>query len=87
MKRKLVATVIVLVIIVFLGYFLISNSTSAGNRGVENGLGSPSVRAVVTLTVVGGSAFITGFGFRDVIGRAVAMRQRSRLRAAQQVKH
>lgn len=79
--------VIVLVIIAFLGYFLISNSTPAGNRGGENGLGSPSVRAVVTLSVVGGSAFITGFGFRDVIGRAVAARQRSRLKAAQQVKH
>ena len=86
--KKIVATVIVLAVIGVVGYFLITSAASSGGRGGDGGLGSGSARTIVTLTVMGGSAFITGFGFRDVIGRAVAARQRARMKAVQQpVRH
>ena len=87
--KKIVATIIVLAVIAVVGYFLITSAATGGGRGGEGGsLGSGSARTIVTLTVMGGSAFITGFGFRDVIGRAVAARQRARMKAAQQpVRH
>ena len=91
-KKKAVATIIVLLVIAVVGYFLISSASTGGGRGGNNGdnggLGSIDARTIVTLTVMGGSAFITGFGFRDVIGRAVAARQRARLKSGQQpVRH
>ena len=86
--KKIVATGIVLAVIGVVGYFLITSAASGGGRGGDGRLGSDSARTIVTLTVMGGSAFITGFGFRDVIGRAVAARQRARMKAAQQpVRH
>ena len=54
--------------------------------GGGSGLRSEEARSFVTLAVVGGSAFITGFGLRDVIGRAVAARNRNRLKSAQEQK-
>lgn len=81
-KKKVLAAVIVLGIIVVSAYYLLS--TQANQRGEESGLASPSVRTFVTLTTVGVSAFITGFGFRDVISRAIATR--NRMKAAQQAK-
>ena len=80
-KKKILATVIVLTIIVIGAYVLIATQPS-NPRGGEGGLASPSVRTFVTLTTVGVSAFITGFGARDVISRAIATR--NRLRAARQ---
>ncbi len=59
-------------------------SSQPNQRGGEGGLASPSVRTFVTLTTVGVSAFITGFGARDVISRALATR--NRMRAARQAK-
>ncbi|HVH16129.1 MAG TPA: hypothetical protein VNA15_10490 [Candidatus Angelobacter sp.] len=47
-------------------------------------LASPPVRTFVTLTTVGVPAFITGFGARDVISRAIATR--NRMKAAEQAK-
>jgi hypothetical protein len=70
-KKKILATVIVLAIIVIGAYVLIASQPN--QRG---GLASPSVRTFVTLTTVGVSAFITGFGARDVISRAIATRNR-----------
>lgn len=81
-KRKALATVIVLAIIVIGAYVLLRSQPN--QRGDEGGLASPSVRTFVTLTTVGVSAFIAGFGFRDVISRAIATR--NRLRAARQAK-
>ena len=81
-KRKVLATVIVLAIIVIGAYVLLSSQPN--QRGGEGGLASPSVRTFVTLTTVGVSAFITGFGARDVISRALATR--NRMRAARQAK-
>ena len=72
-KKKILATVIVLAIIVIGAYLLLSNQPN--QRGGEGGLASPSVRTFVTLTTVGVSAFITGFGARDVISRAIATRK------------
>jgi hypothetical protein len=83
-KRKILATVIVLGIIVIGAYVLLSGQ--GNQRGGEVGLASPSVRTFVTLTTVGASAFITGFGFRDVISRALATRNRNRMKAAQERK-
>jgi hypothetical protein len=82
--KKTAAGVIVLALIGIGGYFVFSQA-GAGRVGGDGGgsLGGISTRTLVTLSVIGGSAFITGFGFRDVIGRAVAARQRSRLKAAQ----
>jgi hypothetical protein len=56
------------------------------NRGEGGGLASDSIRNIVILSVFGVSAFITGFGFRDVVGRAAAARQRKRLATAREVK-
>ena len=81
-KKKIVATVIVLAIIAIGAYVLIA--TQPTQRGGEGALASPSVRTFVTLTTVGVSAFITGFGARDVISRAIATR--NRMRAASQAK-
>jgi hypothetical protein len=74
-KKKVLATVIVLAIIVIGAYVLLA-SQSNQRGGEEGGLASPSVRTFVTLTTVGVSAFITGFGARDVISRAIATRNR-----------
>lgn len=83
-ERKALATVIVLAIIVIGAYVLISNQPS--QRGGEGGLASPTVRTFVTLTTVGVSAFITGFGARDVISRAIATRNRMKAaRAAKKI--
>jgi hypothetical protein len=79
-KRKVLTVVIVLSIIVISAYVLLA--TQPNQRG--GGLASPSVRTFVTLTTVGVSAFITGFGARDVISRAIATR--NRMKAAQQAK-
>ena len=81
-KKKMLATVIVLTIIVIGAYVLLGSKSN--QRG--EGLASPSVRTFVTLTTVGASAFITGFGFRDVISRALATRNRNRMKAAQEPK-
>jgi hypothetical protein len=81
-KRKVLATLIVLAIIVIGAYVLLSSQPN--QRGGEGGLASPSVRTFVTLTTVGVSAFITGFGARDVISRAIATR--NRLKAARVAK-
>ena len=71
-KKKILATVIVLAIIVIGAYVLLSSQPN--QRGGV--LASPPVRTFVTLTTVGVSAFITGFGARDVISRAIATRKR-----------
>ena len=77
--KKILVSVLALVIIIIAGYGLLdSQSTQRG--GDESGFRSPGVRTIATLAVVGGSAFITGFGFRDVIGRAVGRRMRNRLK-------
>jgi hypothetical protein len=81
-KRKVLATVIVLAIIVIGAYVLLASQPN--QRGGEGGLASPSVRTFVILSTVGLSAFITGFGARDVISRALATR--NRMRAARQAK-
>ena len=81
-KRKILTIVIVLAIIVIGAYVLISSQPT--QRGGEVGLASPSVRTFVILSTVGLSAFITGFGARDVISRAIATR--NRMRAARQAK-
>ena len=73
-KRKILTIVIVLAIIVISAYVLISSQPN--QRGGEVGLASPSVRTFVILSTVGLSAFITGFGARDVISRAIATRNR-----------
>jgi hypothetical protein len=85
--KKIVATVVVLGIIAIFGYVLLSSSQTNQHGGDEGGLASPSARTFVTLTTVGASAFITGFGFRDVISRALATRNRNRLKTAQGQKH
>ena len=79
-KRKVLATVIVLAIIVIGAYVLLASQPN--QRG--GGLASTSVRTFVILSTVGLSAFITGFGARDVISRAIATR--NRMKAARQAK-
>jgi len=79
-KKKILATVIVLAIIVIGAFVLVSGQ--ANQRA--GGLASPSVRTFVILSTVGVSAFITGFGARDVISRAIATR--NRMKAARQAK-
>ena len=79
-RKKILVSVLALVIIIIAGYGLLG-SQSSQRGGDESGLRSPGVRTIVTLAVVGGSAFITGFGFRDVIGRAVGRRIRNRLKS------
>jgi hypothetical protein len=81
-KGKILATVIVLGIIAISAYVLVSSQPN--QRGGEGGLASPSVRTFVTLSTVGVSAFITGFGARDVISRAIATR--NRMKASRQAK-
>ena len=81
-KRKILNIVIVLAIIVISAYALISSQPN--QRGGGGGLASPSVRTFVILSTVGVSAFITGFGARDVISRAIATR--NRMKAARQAK-
>ena len=82
-RKSVVATIVILAIIAIATYALFSLGGGNTPGGNESGFRSLSVRTIVTLAVVGGSAFITGFGLRDVIGRAVAMRQRNRLKSAQ----
>ena len=72
-KRKILTTVIVLAIIVISGYLLLSSQLA--QRGDGDVLADPPVRTFVTLTTVGVSAFITVFGARDVISRAIATRK------------
>jgi len=79
-KRKVLAAIIVFAIIVIGASVLISSQPN--QRG--GGLASPSVRTFVILSTVGLSAFITGFGARDVISRAIATR--NRMKAARQAK-
>ena len=87
MWKKVLATTVV-VALIFVSVYVLFAFGGGNSRGVEGGLRSPSIRIFVTLLVVGGSAFITGFGLRDVIGRALGARQRSRLKQAQRpVKH
>ena len=75
-EKKILVSVLALVILIIAGYGLLG-SQSNRREGDESGLRSPGVRTIVTLAVVGGSAFITGFEFRDVIGRAVGRRMRN----------
>jgi hypothetical protein len=87
--KKAVATIVVLGIIAVFGYVVFSMAQSqAGQRGGNTGgfLASDNVRTFVTLGVVGGSAFITGFGVRDVISRALAARKWMRMRAVREQK-
>jgi len=83
-KKKILATVMVFGIIAIVAYVLLR--TQPIQRIGQGGLASPSVRTFVTLTTVGASAFITGFGFRDVISRALATRNRNRMKASQDQK-
>ena len=87
--KKILATTIVLAIVAVAVYLLFVAGGGNARGGVGGLLAEPNARMIVTLTVWGGSAFITGFGLRDVIGRAVAARRRSRLKTSgqQQVKH
>lgn len=89
--KKILATIIVLAIVAGAVYLLFAagGGNTRGSEADGGALAAPNARLIVTLTVWGGSAFITGFGLRDVIGRAVATRQRNRLKALaqQQVKH
>ena len=75
---------LVLIVVIVYGLFLMGGGATGvgGNRG-GGGLASPSARTIITLTVWGGSAFITGFGLRDVIGRVVGTRQRNRSKGVQ----
>lgn len=82
-RKGVATTIIVLVIIAVAAYGLFSLGGGNTRGGNESGFRSLDVRTIVTLSVVGGSAFITGFGLRDVIGRTMAMRQRNRLKSAQ----
>jgi hypothetical protein len=81
-KRKILTIVIVLAIIVIGAYVLISSQPN--QRGGEVGLASPSVRTFIILSTVGVSSFITGFGARDVISRAIATR--NRMKASREAK-
>jgi hypothetical protein len=85
-RKSVVATIIVLVIIAIAAYGLFSLGGGSTVGGNESGFRSLNARTFVTLAVVGGSAFITGFGLRDVIGRAVAARNRNRLKSLQEQK-
>lgn len=85
-RKSVVATIIVLAIVAIAAYGLFALGGGNGRGGNESGFRSLNVRTLVTLTVVGGSAFITGFGLRDVIGRIVATRQRRRLKSTQEQK-
>jgi len=82
-KKSAAATIIVLAIIAIAAYGLFSLGGGNTRGGNESGFRSLDARTFVTLAVFGGSAFITGFGLRDVIGRAVATRNRNRLQSVQ----
>jgi len=82
-RKSVVVTIFVLAIVAIAAYGLFSLGGGNTRGGNESGFRSLSVRTIVTLAVVGGSTFITGFGLRDVISRAVATRQRNRLKSAQ----
>ena len=83
--NKILVSVLALVIIIIAGYGFLGSQSN--QRGGNESFRSPGVRTIVTLAVVGGSAFITGFGFRDVIGRAVGRRMRNRLKSPVGQKH
>ena len=84
-KEILTSTVVVAAVVIAVYLLSLLGSNVRGGDGV---FGSFEIRTIVTLSVVGGSAFITGFGSRDVIGRIMGARQRNRLKQAQQqVKH
>jgi hypothetical protein len=85
-RKNVVTTIIVLAIIAIAAYGLFSLGGGKTRGGDESGFRSLNARTYVTLVVVGGSAFITGFGLRDVIGRAVATRNRNRLKSLQEQK-
>jgi ABC-type molybdate transport system permease subunit len=85
-RKSVAATIIVLAVIVIVAYGLFSLGGGSIRGGDESGFRSLNARTLVTLAVVGGSAFITGFGLRDVIGRAVATRNRNRLKSLQEQK-
>ncbi len=87
--KKTLAIIISVTIVGILlyGVFAWSNSVAGGNRGGDAGLASIGARTFVTLAVIGGSAFITGFGLRDVIGRAVAARNRNRMKSQGSASH
>jgi hypothetical protein len=85
-KRSIVVTVVVLAIIAIAAYGLFALGGGNTRGGDESGFRSLNTRTLVTLAVVGGSAFITGFGLRDVISRAVATRNRRRLKSLQEQK-
>jgi len=87
LRKRAVASIVVLALIGLGGYFLMSQSAAQGVRGGDGGDGGGSfggldLRTLVPLMVIGGSAFITGFGFRDVIARTLAARHRSRIKSA-----
>ena len=84
--KKILASIVVIAIVLGGVYFLFT-AGGGNSRGGQGGLASPEPRMIVTLVVWGGSAFITGFGLRDVIGRVVATRQRNRVKSVQQVNH
>ena len=84
--KKIIASIIVIAI-VLAGVYLLFSAGGGNSRGDQGGLASLEPRTIITLTVWGGSAFITGFGLRDVIGRVMATRQRNRMRSMQQVNH
>lgn len=86
--KKILALVMLLGLIVLIVYGLSlmgggSLNNGGGDQGEGGGLAAPSARTIVTLTIWGGSAFITGFGLRDVIARVMATRQRNRMKATQ----
>ncbi len=78
--NKILVGVLALVIIIIASYGLVGTQSNP-RVGDETGLRSPGIRTIITLAVVGGSAFITGFGARDVIGRAVGRHMRNRLKS------
>jgi len=59
--KTILVSVLGLILVIIAGYGLIG-SQSNQRGGDESGSRSPGVRTIVTLAVVGGSAFITGFG-------------------------
>jgi hypothetical protein len=82
-RKKILALFILLGLIVLAVYGLYLMGGGASNNREAGGLASSEARTIITLTIWGGSAFITGFGLRDVIGRVMGTRQRNRLKAAQ----
>lgn len=81
--KKILASIIFMALIVLFVYGLYLLGGPVNARGEGGGLESLNARTIITLFVWGGSAFITGFGLRDVIGRIAATRQRNRLKAVQ----